>query len=118
MLYVILLCNMLVKLCSCVYPNMVVWSSESASSWQRELAVQQTTQNPYTPYMCVFFWVWCDGHPSLMSHPLIFERVLFHSEKRIGVISSVSVVISLKKTRGDWELTTVAVILQVLQETV
>lgn len=89
-----------------------------ASSWQRELAVPQTTQNPYTPYMCVFSWVWCDGHPSLMSHPLIFERVLFHSEKRIGVISSVSVVTSLKKPRGDWELTTVAVILQVLQETV
>lgn len=29
MLYVILLCNILVKLCSSVYPNMVVWSSES-----------------------------------------------------------------------------------------
>lgn len=32
MLYVILLCNILVKLCSCVYPNMVVWSSESSQA--------------------------------------------------------------------------------------
>lgn len=47
-----------------------------------------------------------------MSHTLIFES---HSEKRIDLVISVSVVTSLKNPRRDWELTTVAAILQVLQ---
>lgn len=103
MLYVILVYNILVKLCPYVYPNMVVWSSESLQAAGKGNLQYHRLHRILIPHISVSFSE-CGVTVTLPSHvsPSHIERLLFHSEKGTGVVIKICIVASLKNPRGGY----------------